>query len=49
MKKNSIRERIPDSANTKIVNRQGNPIDINDLKMVNLKESKSIIISYTIS
>ncbi len=30
----TIRERIPDTANTKIVNRQGNPIDITDLKMV---------------
>jgi voltage-gated potassium channel Kch len=40
----ALRERIPDSKNTKIVCRQGNPIDITDLKMVNLKDSRSIII-----
>ncbi|MFC2144932.1 potassium transporter TrkA [Actinomycetota bacterium] len=40
----AIRDRIPDSANTRIVARQGNPIDITDLKMVNLKDSSSVII-----
>jgi voltage-gated potassium channel Kch len=40
----AIRERIPDPAGTRIVCRQGDPIDITDLKMVNLRDSKSVII-----
>ena len=40
----AIRERIKLNRNMKVVCRQGNPIDLNDLKIVNLSESKSIII-----
>ncbi|MCL4416661.1 MAG: potassium transporter TrkA [Actinobacteria bacterium] len=40
----AIRERIKLNRNMKIICRQGNPIDLNDLKIVNLPESKSIII-----
>ncbi len=35
---------IGDSKNTKIVCRRGNPIDINDLEILNIQTSKSIII-----
>jgi len=40
----SIRSRISHTGSTRIICRQGSPTDINDLKMVNLKSSKSIII-----
>jgi voltage-gated potassium channel Kch len=40
----SIREKVPVSKNTRIICRQGNPIDVNDLIIVNLNTSKSIII-----
>ena len=40
----AIRERIKIRWNTRIICRKGNPININDLKIVNLAESKSIII-----
>ncbi len=39
-----IKERIPDTRNTMIVTRQGNPIDIDDLEIANLNASHSIII-----
>ncbi len=39
-----IKERIPDTRNTVIVTRQGNPIDIDDLEIANLNASHSIII-----
>jgi ion channel POLLUX/CASTOR len=39
-----IKERIETLKNTKIVCRQGSPIEFNDLKMVNINYSKSIII-----
>lgn len=40
----AIRERIKDCKTTRIVTRQGNPIDIDDLALVSLNTSKSIII-----
>lgn len=40
----AIRERITDSKTTRIVTRQGNPIDIDDLEIVSLNTSRSIII-----
>ncbi|MGV8907005.1 MAG: CASTOR/POLLUX-related putative ion channel [Acetobacterium sp.] len=40
----AIRERIKDTKTTKIVTRQGNPIDIDDLEIVSLNTSRSIII-----
>lgn len=40
----AIRERIKDFKTTNIVTRQGNPIDIDDLEIVNLNSSRSIII-----
>ncbi|MBC3805316.1 potassium transporter TrkA [Acetobacterium fimetarium] len=39
-----IRERITDTKTTRIVTRQGNPIDIDDLEIVSLNTSRSIII-----
>ena len=39
-----IKANIPDSKNTKIICRNGSPIDINDLKIVNPGNAKSIII-----
>ncbi len=39
-----IKERIPNTRNTVIVTRQGNPIDIDDLEIANLNASQSIII-----
>jgi hypothetical protein len=39
-----IKVTIPDTKNTKIICRSGSPIDINDLKIVNPQEAKSIII-----
>ena len=39
-----IKERIKDLKNTKIVCRQGSPLELNDLEMVNINLSKSIII-----
>lgn len=40
----AIRERITDTKTTRIVTRQGNPIDIDDLEIVSLNTSRSIII-----
>ena len=40
----AIRERIHLKRNTRIIIRQGNPININDLRILNLPLSKSIII-----
>jgi ion channel POLLUX/CASTOR len=40
----SIKEKIKPSGNLKIICRKGNPIDLNDLKIVNLSTSRSIII-----
>lgn len=40
----AIRERITDSKTTRIVTHQGNPIDIDDLEIVSLNTSRSIII-----
>lgn len=40
----AIRERIIDMKTTRIVTRQGNPIDIDDLEIVSLNTSRSIII-----
>lgn len=40
----AIRERISDTKTTRIVTRQGNPIDIDDLEIVSLNTSRSIII-----
>jgi Trk K+ transport system NAD-binding subunit len=40
----AIRERITDTKTTRIVTRQGNPIDIDDLEIVSLNTSKSVII-----
>ena len=40
----TIREEIPDTGNTKIICRTGNPLDITDLKIVNPDGAKSIII-----
>lgn len=39
-----IRGRIPDSGRTRIVSRTGNPIDVNDMRIVNMAESKSLIL-----
>ena len=39
-----IRSRIPDSGRTRIVCRTGNPIDVNDMRIVNMAESKSLIL-----
>lgn len=39
-----IRSRIPDSGKTRIVCRTGNPIDVNDMRIVNMAESKSLIL-----
>ena len=39
-----IKVNIPDTKNTRIICRSGSPIDINDLKIVNPQEAKSIII-----
>ena len=39
-----IKVTIPDTKNTRIICRSGSPIDINDLKIVNPQEAKSIII-----
>jgi len=39
-----IKVNLPDTKNTKIICRNGSPIDINDLKIVNPQEAKSIII-----
>lgn len=39
-----IRDNIKDTGNTRIVCRQGSPVDINDLEIVNLDTCKSIII-----
>jgi ion channel POLLUX/CASTOR len=40
----TIREKVKLSKNLKIICRKGNPIDLNDLKIVNLSTSRSIII-----
>lgn len=40
----NIREKVKLSKNLKIICRKGNPIDLNDLKIVNLSTSRSIII-----
>lgn len=39
-----IKERVSDTKNTKIVCRSGSPIDLNDLTMVSIHDSKSIVI-----
>jgi len=39
-----IREKVKTSKNLKIICRKGNPIDLNDLKIVNISTSRSIII-----
>jgi voltage-gated potassium channel Kch len=40
----NIREKVKLTKNLKIICRKGNPIDLNDLKIVNLSTSRSIII-----
>jgi len=40
----AIRERITETKTSRIVTRQGNPIDIDDLEIVSLNTSKSVII-----
>lgn len=40
----AIKNKVPNLKNTKIVFRSGDPIDINDLEMVDPKKAKSIII-----
>ncbi|MHC1784237.1 MAG: NAD-binding protein [Anaerolineaceae bacterium] len=40
----TIRTKVEDSQGTRIVCRSGSPMDVNDLEMVNLNSSKSIII-----
>lgn len=39
-----LRQRVPSTANTRVVCRKGNPIDITDLDILNLPGSKSIIV-----
>ena len=39
-----IRGRIPDTGRTRIVSRTGNPIDVNDMRIVNMNESRSVIL-----
>jgi voltage-gated potassium channel Kch len=39
-----IRSRIPDSGHTRIVCRTGNPIDVNDMRIVNMAECRSLIL-----
>ena len=40
----AVRERIDNLKNTKVVCRQGSPVEFSDLKMVNINTSRSIII-----
>jgi voltage-gated potassium channel Kch len=39
-----IKAKIPDSGNTRIICRNGSPIDLDDLKIVNLNEARSILV-----
>jgi len=39
-----IRSRIPDTGHTRIVCRTGNPIDVNDMRIVNMADSRSLIL-----
>lgn len=39
-----IRAKIPNTGNTRVICRSGNPIDLRDLEIVNLNNAKSIII-----
>lgn len=39
-----IRAKIPDTGNTRVICRSGNPIDLRDLEIVNLNNAKSIIV-----
>ena len=39
-----IKERVSDTKKTKIVCRSGSPIDLSDLTMVSIHDSKSIVI-----
>jgi len=39
-----IRSRIPDTGRTRIVCRNGNPIDVNDMSIVNMNDSRSMIL-----
>jgi voltage-gated potassium channel Kch len=39
-----IKERISETNNTKIICRSGSPIDLNDLNMVNIHDSRAIVI-----
>ncbi|MEQ9300779.1 MAG: NAD-binding protein [Cyclobacteriaceae bacterium] len=39
-----IRDKIGDTGNTKVICRTGNPIDVDDINITNLHDSKSIII-----
>lgn len=40
----AIKERVPDTKNTRIICRSGNPIDLNDLEIVSPHTARSIII-----
>ena len=40
----ALREKVKNFKTTRIICRTGNPIDLDDLQIVNLKESKSIIL-----
>ncbi|MDZ7260878.1 MAG: hypothetical protein ONB05_01990 [candidate division KSB1 bacterium] len=39
-----IRSRVPNLKNTRVICRNGNPIDLTDLEIVNLNEARSIIV-----
>lgn len=39
-----IRAKIPDTKNTRVITRSGNPIDLRDLEIINLNTAKSIIV-----
>lgn len=39
-----VQSRIPDTKNTRVVCRTGNPIDLSDLEIINLNSAKSIIV-----
>ena len=39
-----IRSRIPKTGHTRIVCRNGNPIDVNDMSIVNMNDSRSVIL-----
>ena len=39
-----VRNQVPNTKNTELIFRSGNPIDVNDLEIANPKEAKSIIV-----